>query len=250
MEEKEKDEGFKFESGTRSWSAQTLVHRWQKQMLSLEILVVDLVEARDLDLAVPLNDDLLLAGEVVEDVWGSLVLFSLLLELLVFPLHLLETGELCLDVFLLRSGLGLVGQLLLVSASSLLTNAEHLDGVALLDYTEEEVKHSQVLTWDGVGLWDALGNQWVDVNHDVLLNGHLLVALVDLLVYPVLEWPSNYSSSNVDQPLLGHLVDFAGLGVVAEALRVLVQELVDLLDLESFVLRDVDHLDVLALDVC
>ena len=50
--------------------------------------------------------------------------------------------------------------------------------------------------------------------------------------------------------MLGHLVDFAGLGVVAEALRVLVQELVDLLDLEGLVLRDVDHLDVLALDVC
>jgi hypothetical protein len=115
-------------------------------MLSLEILVVDLVEARDLDLAVPLNDDLLLAGEVVEDVGGSLVLFSLLLELLVLTLHLLETGELRLDVLLLRSGLSLVGQLLLVSASPLLANAEHLDGVALLDYTEEEVKHSLVLT--------------------------------------------------------------------------------------------------------
>jgi len=250
IDEKGRGEVFEFESGVLwTWSAQ-MVQRMLEHMLSLEVLVVDLVEARDLDLAVPLNDDLLLAGEVVEDVWGSLVLFSLLLELLVFPLHLLETGELRLDVFLLRSGLGLVGQLLLVSASSLLTNAKHLDGVALLDYTEEEVKHSQVLTWDGVGLRDALGNQWVDVDHDVLLNGHLLVALVDLLVYPVLEWPSNYSSSNVDQPLLGHLVDFAGLGVVAEALRVLVQELVDLLDLEGLVLRDVDHLDVLALDVC
>jgi hypothetical protein len=45
-----------------------MVQRMLEHMLSLEVLVVDLVEARDLDLAVPLNDDLLLAGEVVEDV--------------------------------------------------------------------------------------------------------------------------------------------------------------------------------------
>jgi hypothetical protein len=74
-------------------------------MSSLEVLVVNLVEAWDLDLAVLLDDDLLLAGEVVEDVGGSLVLFSLLLELLVLLLHLLKASKLLLDVLVSRSDL-------------------------------------------------------------------------------------------------------------------------------------------------
>jgi len=62
------------------------------------------------------------------------VVFGLSLELFVLLLHLLKPDELRLNVFLSRSCLSLIGQLLLMSASSLLPNAKHLDGVAFLNY--------------------------------------------------------------------------------------------------------------------
>ena len=92
-------------------------------------------------------------------------------------------------------------------------------------------------TANGVGLLEDLCHLHVHLDHDVLLDGHLLVSHVDLVLHPLRELVLEDARNDVSNICLGRLGQFDGrLRQVLVHLRVvLVQEGPDVLDREALV---------------
>ena len=103
-------------------------------------------------------------------------------------------------------------------------------------------QHGQ-LTADVGGRAELGGHLWVDVDHDLLLLGHLGVALLDLVDHPGLERLADHGGADVDDPLLGRLRQVRVIRHVGGDVGVLHGELGDILEVEALVLRHVDRLD-------
>ena len=95
---------------------------------------------------------------------------------------------------------------------------------------------------------EGLGDLGVALDEEVLLDGHRLVALVDLVLHPGFEDVLEHGVADVREPLLRHLRDLLPLGQVQVHDMVRRDEVGDLLDGEFFVLRDGDVALVLAED--
>ena len=93
------------------------------------------------------------------------------------------------------------------------------------------------LTADGLGLLEYSGDLGVDVDHQVLLDGDLLVALVHLRLHPLREDVLEDGGAHVGDPLLRRLGELhLGLRqVLIDVDVVLREELPDLLDAEALV---------------
>ena len=102
-------------------------------------------------------------------------------------------------------------------------------------------QHGQ-LTADVGGRAELGGHLWVDVDHDLLLLGHLGVALLDLVDHPGLERLADHGGADVDDPLLRRLRQVWVVGHVGGDVGVLHGELGDILEVEALVLRHVDRL--------
>ena len=90
---------------------------------------------------------------------------------------------------------------------------------------------------------------WVQLDHEVALLRDLLVALHDLLLHPVAEGVAQDGVRDVGDPLLGQPHDLLLVRVVVEGGRVLADELVQALDLERLVLRDLQVAALVVLEV-
>lgn len=95
----------------------------------------------------------------------------------------------------------------------------------------------RALTADGRGLPEDLGDGRVHLDHEVLLLGHLGVALVDLFLDPFAELLFKDRGADVADPLLRRLrqLDLRLREVLVDLRVLLVQELPDLLDAEALV---------------
>ena len=92
-------------------------------------------------------------------------------------------------------------------------------------------------TADRVGLLEDLRHLRVHLDHDVLLDGHLLVSHIDLILHPLRELVLKDTRNDVSNICFGRLGQFDGrLRQVLVHLRVvLVQEGPDVLDREALV---------------
>ena len=93
------------------------------------------------------------------------------------------------------------------------------------------------LTADGLGLLEDSGDLGIDVDHQVLLDGDLLVAFVHLRLHPLREEVLEDGGADVGDPLLGRLgqLELGLWQVFVHADVVLSEELPDLLDAEAFI---------------
>ena len=93
------------------------------------------------------------------------------------------------------------------------------------------------LTADGLGLLEDFGDLGIDVDHQVLLDGDLLMALVHLLLHPFREAVLEDGGAHVGDPLLRRLGQLhLGLRQVLIDLDVVLrEELPDLLEAEALV---------------
>ena len=96
---------------------------------------------------------------------------------------------------------------------------------------------------------ELLGHLGVHRDHELSLLRHLGIALLDLVGDPVLEWLTRHGSYNVDQPLLWRLGQVNRVWQVVEDARVVVDLLHDLLNRQALVLRDMEMLNLVILDV-
>ena len=99
------------------------------------------------------------------------------------------------------------------------------------------------------GVDELLGHLWVHRDHQLSLLGHQGVALLDLLSHPLLEWCAKHGCNDVDEPLLGRLWEVDLIGQVVGDIRVVVEEHHDLLQRQVLVLRHVEVLDAVVLEV-
>ena len=84
----------------------------------------------------------------------------------------------------------------------------------------------------------------VDGDHHVLLALHELVARLDLLSYPVAEGLADHGRADIDDPLLGHLLEVWLVWKVVCDVGLLHDEVTDVLQGQVLVARHVDRLDL------
>ena len=89
---------------------------------------------------------------------------------------------------------------------------------------------------------------WVHLDVEVLLVGHGRVAIFYLLLDPIGEGVADYGIGDIAQPCSRNLENVSFIWYVAWSVLVLVDLLKDHLQPETVVLRDVEHLDIVALD--
>ena len=95
---------------------------------------------------------------------------------------------------------------------------------------------------------EGLGDLGVALDEEVLLDGHRLVALVDLVSHPGPEDVLEHGVADVGEPLLRHLRDLLALREVQVHNVVRRHEVGDLLNGKLLVLRDGDVAHVFADD--
>ena len=93
------------------------------------------------------------------------------------------------------------------------------------------------------------GHLRVHGDHHLLLVGHLSVPVLDLLLDPGLERCANDGSADVDDPLLGRLRQVRRVRQVQLDVRLGADELADALEREVLVLRAVERLDLVVLQL-
>ena len=115
---------------------------------------------------------------------------------------------------------------------------------------ECQAKNRGALLTRDMGAGVELGQHlWVHGDHDLLLFRHRCIPVLDLLADPLLEAVSEHGGTDIHEPLLRDLRDIDLVGEVLLDPWVLRREGQDLLDGEVAVLRDVDGLDVVDVDV-
>ena len=95
---------------------------------------------------------------------------------------------------------------------------------------------------------ESLGNLGVHLDQEILLPSQVFVASCDLILDPGAEGLSDDRVGHVDEPLPRHLVHVAVFRKVVADLWGFPGALEYALNAEVLVLRDVEHLDVVALD--
>ena len=85
--------------------------------------------------------------------------------------------------------------------------------------------------------------------HNLLLLGHELVSLLHLVADPVLEALPEDGRADIDNPLLGDLRKVDLIRKVLLDLRLGADELQDALDGQVLVLRYVDRLDIIIVEI-
>ena len=108
----------------------------------------------------------------------------------------------------------------------------------------------EALTADVAAGLELGGHLRVHRNHDLLLLSHDGVALFDLIADPFFELLAHDYSANVDNPLLRHFLQVWLIRQVHLDPRLVANERKDLLDCEVLVLRHVQRLNSVVLDVC
>ena len=108
----------------------------------------------------------------------------------------------------------------------------------------------EALTADVAAGLELGGHLRVHRDHDLLLLGHDGVALFDLIADPFFELLAHDYSANVDNPLLWHFLQVWLIRQVHLDPRLVANERQDLLDGEVLVLRHVQRLNSVVLDVC
>ena len=109
-------------------------------MKKSDCILGNLVKAGHQDVAVVGNADLALAGEVIDDQAGPLVLLDVFLKLLIPGHYLFQLSQPLLDGLFSKSGLLLLLEDLFLGPAALLSTAEHLVGVALGHYNQVQIR--------------------------------------------------------------------------------------------------------------
>ena len=86
-------------------------------------------------------------------------------------------------------------------------------------------------------------------DHHVSLLRHQLVSVLDLFTHPLLEGLIDDRCAHVDDPLLGRLREVLVVGEEGFDVGDVGDELENLLDAQTLVLRDVEMLDLVVLQV-
>ena len=95
-----------------------------------------------------------------------------------------------------------------------------------------------ILTRNRCAIHECLVNLWVQLNEHVALERHILVPVLDRLLYEVAKGGTQDRVRHVDDPLLGQLANLGLLGIVWECLWVLPNEGIQLLHGQALVLWD------------
>ena len=98
------------------------------------------------------------------------------------------------------------------------------------------------LTWNRGGLLEGSSNIWIHIDHDILLDGDLLVPGIDSICNPVRELLTKNWSRNIHKPLLGELFDFFLDGEITMAFLPLDKEADDAFKAEALILRNIEVL--------
>ena len=113
----------------------------------------------------------------------------------------------------------------------------------------ERICAATVLTGDVRAGFELGGHLRIHGDHDLLLLRHERVPLLDLLGDPLLEVLAHDGGADVQDPLLRDLRQVGLVGQVQVDLRVLAHEGEDLLERQVLVLRHVDVLDGVVVQV-
>ena len=106
-----------------------------------------------------------------------------------------------------------------------------------------------LLTGDCSGVHECCHDVWVHVDAEVALLDDGGVPVVNPFLHPSREFIFGGGVDDVAEPLLWQLLPVQLIGQVLEALVVLGDEVLDLLDAERVILRDREVLDIIGLDL-
>lgn len=120
---------------------------------------------------------------------------------------------------------------------------------AAVRYIEVRIDKEMRLTADVCAGLELSQHCWVHRDHDLVLVGHVGVALLHLLCDPILEGLSDHSSQDIHDPLLGHLRQVHLIRQVVDDTGILSREFKDPLEAQVLVLGHEDGLDVVTGDV-
>jgi hypothetical protein len=101
-----------------------------------------------------------------------------------------------------------------------------------------------LLTGDGRGLLEDLGDQWVHGDHVVALLGHPLIPEVHLCVDPVLEVLPHDGVDDVREVAPAELLDLLAGWQSTLHISIVLGECEDVLDAQAFKLRYIDDFDI------
>ena len=99
------------------------------------------------------------------------------------------------------------------------------------------------------GVDKLLGHLWVHRDHQLSFLRHQSIAFLDLLAHPLLEWSAEHGSNDVDQPLFGRLGEVDLVGQVVRDIRVVADELHNLLQGQVLIHRHMEVLDAVVLEM-